>query len=327
MSNKILSIVVPSYNAANYLEETIPTMAEVANPSMLEIIIVNDGSKDNTSEVAAKLANKYPETVRVLNKENGGHGSTINAGIVTAEGKYFKVVDADDWIMTDNLSDLLDYLQTTDDDQIISPYYKFYEDTNTETLEQYNVSRSNYSYDYVAFLKEVKSIPLMHSITIKTSILKENSILIDENCFYVDLEYNTFPMPYINTISYFNKPIYRYRLGRPGQSVSMQSYIKNIKMHEKVCFSLINFYNNYKNKSRVEEEYLSILIQDIISIHAKIYLSMPYSKKVKLDFIKYENHIASLNPYFVKNSRGKKLTLLRSSRYYLFYLLSLVSKK
>lgn len=109
--NKILTITVPSYNAESYLLETIPTMLSVSNPEKLEIIIVNDGSKDNTLAVAQQLKENYPETIVIVDKENGGHGSTINSGIKIATGKYFKVVDADDWIESKNLSELIYYLE------------------------------------------------------------------------------------------------------------------------------------------------------------------------------------------------------------------------
>ena len=84
--NKVLTITVPSYNAENYLLETIPTMLSVSNPEKLEIIIVNDGSKDNTLAVAQQLKENYPETIVIVDKENGGHGSTINSGIKIATG-------------------------------------------------------------------------------------------------------------------------------------------------------------------------------------------------------------------------------------------------
>lgn len=107
---KILTITVPSYNAENYLLETIPTMLSISNIEKLEIIIVNDGSKDNTLAVAQNLKQNYPNTIVIVDKENGGHGSTINAGIKVATGKYFKVIDADDWVESNNLEQLIEYL-------------------------------------------------------------------------------------------------------------------------------------------------------------------------------------------------------------------------
>ena len=114
MQDKILTVVVPSYNAEKYLCETMPSILETRNKDLIDLIIVNDGSTDLTREIAERIERQYPEIVRVINKENGGHGSAVNTGIEYAVGKYFKVVDADDWVDTENLDSLIEYLQKTD---------------------------------------------------------------------------------------------------------------------------------------------------------------------------------------------------------------------
>ncbi|MDG2916315.1 glycosyltransferase family 2 protein [Bisgaard Taxon 10/6] len=324
--NKILSIVVPSYNAGNYLPETIPTMLSISNLDKLEVIIVNDGSQDNTLAIASKLKSDYSDTIVIVDKENGGHGSTINAGIKVATGKYFKVVDADDWVNTENLSLLIDYLSTVDDDEVISPFVKVYTDTKREDVYSYNVSKSRVTYNYESFLSEIDELPKMHAITVKTNILRDNQIRIDENCFYVDLEYNTFPMPYIKTISYFDKPVYRYRLGSPTQSVSMASYIKNVKMHKTVIFALIRFYNQYEKATAIEKRLLESLIEEIITIHTNIHLSMTDVGTSKEEFLSFEHEILSLNKLFSENSLGKKLKILRATNYLTFGLISFLNR-
>lgn len=321
--NKLLSITIPSYNAENYLLETIPTMLAISNLDKLEIIIVNDGSKDNTLEIANKLKTDYPETVVVVDKENGGHGSTINSGIKIAKGKYFKVVDADDWLSTDNLSSLIDYLSTIDDDEVISPFIKVYTDRKYEEIYSYNVSVPKKTYAYDVFLSEVNELPKMHSITIKTDILRNNRIHIDEHCFYVDLEYNTFPMPYIKTISYFDKPVYCYRLGSPTQSVSMTSYIRNLKMHERVIFALIDFYTTYQQSAtKIERKLLEDLIHGVVTTHSNIFLSRKDVKAAKEEFLIFEKKLSALDKQFVDKCVGKKLNILRKTNYFTFDLMS-----
>lgn len=325
--NKVLTITVPSYNAENYLLETIPTMLSVSNPEKLEIIIVNDGSKDNTLAVAQQLKENYPETIVIVDKENGGHGSTINAGIKIATGKYFKVVDADDWIESKNLNKLISYLEKCNDDEIISPFVKVYTDKNTEEVYSYKPKLNQKTYQYDEFLSEINELPKMHAICIKTEILQENNILIDENCFYVDLEYNVFPMPYIKTISYFELPIYRYRLGSPTQSVSMSSYIKNIKMHEKVLFALIHFYNSYQNISKVQKNLLEDLISSVVTTQANIFLARNDVNQAKQEFIDFEKKLENANNIFARKSIGSKLRIVRGSKYLLFSLISLIYKR
>lgn len=323
---KILTITVPSYNAENYLLETIPTMLSISNLEKLEIIIVNDGSKDNTLAVAQQLKENYPNTIVIVDKENGGHGSTINAGIKLATGKYFKVIDADDWVESNNLEQLIEYLSACNDDEVISPFIKVYTDKNTEEEYSYSINSNRKSYQYDKFLGEINELPKMHAISVKTKILQENGIHIDENCFYVDLEYNVFPMPYIHTISYFELPIYRYRLGASTQSVSISSYIKNIKMHEKVIFSLIHFYNSYVTMSVIQKELLKKLILGGVSTHVNIFLSRKDLHSAKNELIEFENKLIQLNSAFYKESLGKKIWLLRKSKYILFPLMSIYTK-
>ena len=325
--NKVLTITVPSYNAENYLLETIPTMLSVSNPEKLEIIIVNDGSKDNTLAVAQQLKENYPETIVIVDKENGGHGSTINAGIKIATGKYFKVVDADDWIESKNLNELIGYLEKCNDDEVISPFVKVYTDKNTEEVYSYKPKLNQKTYQYDDFLSEINELPKMHAICIKTEILQKNNIHIDENCFYVDLEYNVFPIPYIKTISYFELPIYRYRLGSPIQSVSMSSYIKNIKIHEKVLFSLIHFYNSYQNISKVQKNLLEDLISSVVTTQANIFLARDDINQAKKEFIDFEKKLENANNIFARKSIGRKLRIVRGSKYLLFSLISLNYKR
>ena len=112
-NKKILSIIIPTYNAAKFLDKGLSSFIIDDNSllNMLDIIVVNDGSTDNSVEIAQKYVNKYPDVYRILNKENGGHGSAINEGVKIIKGSYFKVVDADDWVNTDVLKETICYLK------------------------------------------------------------------------------------------------------------------------------------------------------------------------------------------------------------------------
>ena len=95
---KILTVVVPAYNIETYVKQCLDSFVQKEILDDIEVLVINDGSKDRTVELAEAYVRKYPETFRVINKENGGHGSTINRGIKEASGRYFKVVDGDDWV-------------------------------------------------------------------------------------------------------------------------------------------------------------------------------------------------------------------------------------
>ena len=91
-----ITFTVPCFNSEDYMEHCIDTL--LTADERAEIIIVDDGSTDRTGEIADNYARNYPEIVRVVHQENGGHGSGVNAGLALATGKYFKVVDSDDWL-------------------------------------------------------------------------------------------------------------------------------------------------------------------------------------------------------------------------------------
>lgn len=180
--SKILTVTIPSYNTEKYIDECLPYLIDERIISDIEILIVSDGSKDNTVSVAQKWADKYPDSIRVIDKENGGHGSTINRGILEATGKYFKVVDGDDWVVTENFVKLVDYLKQVEVDIINNPYLEHNEETTVETpmMNLEIPARNIVEHDQV--VEQIK-IPPMHTITYRTSILKDNEIKIDEKCF------------------------------------------------------------------------------------------------------------------------------------------------
>ena len=326
---KILSVVIPSYNAASFLKETIPTLASISSGDDIEVLIVNDGSKDETLQVAQELEKEYPGIVNIIDKENGGHGSTINAGIREAKGKYFKVVDADDWVDSGNFEKLVQFLHKTDADEIISPYTDVFEDDGTKVENNYfkDCSLKPYQdYDYVNFLEQIQILPRMHSITIKTSILRENNIKIDENMFYVDMEYIVFPTPFIKTIAYTPDSVYQYRRGYEGQSTSIQNYIKNRKMVNHVTFALLDFYNKH-SLSNILEKLVKETIDRCVTIMTNVCLSMEDTKQGKKELLDFDQKLKSMNPEFYYHKQGKKAKVLRYSNYLLFNLLSSYSRK
>ena len=196
----------------------------------IEILVVSDGSKDDTVNVASKWQKKYPQSIRVIEKENGGHGSTINRGIIEATGKYFKVVDGDDWVKTENLVKLVEFLKQIDVDLINNPYFEHDEVTKKETLMMKLQIQSHKINDYEKIVEEIK-IPPMHTVTYRTEILKNNNIHIDEKMFYVDVEYITFPLPFIKTQVYLDFPVYVYRVNSGTQSMAIDNMVKNRAMH------------------------------------------------------------------------------------------------
>ncbi len=198
----LLTVIIPSYNVSQYISKTLNSLIDVPSRNMIEILVINDGSTDSTEKVALSLQTMYPETVRVINKMNGGHGSTINAGIREARGKYFKVIDGDDWVDSKSFEGFLQGLQNTDADVVITPYTV----VNTDDHTNFEVKNDNLigidAGDFDEFLNQISEIYFMHALTFKTEILKKNKKDISENCFYVDQEYIMYPLEFIKTFTY-----------------------------------------------------------------------------------------------------------------------------
>ena len=139
-SDKLLTILVPCYNSAAYMRHCIDSL--LPGGEQMDIIIVNDGSSDETGAIADEYASKYPTMVRAIHQENGGHGEGINQGIKHARGKYFKVIDSDDWTDTKSLNRVLDYLGKNEVDLLVTNYVYEHDDPSTNaTIRFKNVFR------------------------------------------------------------------------------------------------------------------------------------------------------------------------------------------
>ena len=141
MSDKLLSIVVPTYNIAQYIDKCIESFKQVDKKyySTFEVIVVNDGSTDNSLKIVERLIADTQLDIRVITKANGGHGSTINVGINEATGKFFKVIDGDDWIDVSNFEIFIKKLEKADVDLVITDYTEQYIYNQTEKVIFFSV--------------------------------------------------------------------------------------------------------------------------------------------------------------------------------------------
>ncbi|WP_438588592.1 glycosyltransferase family 2 protein [Dubosiella newyorkensis] len=309
---KTITITVPSYNVENTLKETVCSLLEPTVLNDLEILIVNDGSKDNTSSIAHSLEKQYPQTIRVIDKENGGHGSTINTGIKEAKGKYFKIVDGDDWLITEYLPNFIENLKNTEADLIYNPFYEVNDKTKERVMNGKFDSSFNQKNEY-SFSMLAKRIKVqMHSATYKTSILKENNIHVDEHRFYVDAEYMIMPIPYVNTIQILNEPLYLYRVFSDTQSMSVKNMQKNVQHHLDVTLHMLEYYIKVRNSLSEEKEvYIRNRVLDLIQMQYQIYFSFPFDWRVTKDIAKFNKAIYEKDKKIYNESNGKMVRFIR----------------
>lgn len=268
---KILTIVIPSYNSMEFIDKNMKTFIDKRLFERVELLLINDGSTDDTAKRAKAYERKYSGYVRLIDKENGGHGSVINRGIEEASGKYFKVIDADDWVDTDNLLKLVAELERCQDDLILNPYVKVDQRTG-KTINCGKVTKlpKNQTIEFER-VKERNIYPALHSATYKTKILKENNIKLTEKCFYEDFEYNLFPLPYIRTCRMLDFPVYWYLIGQKTQSVNASNGLKNVNMYIEVMYDSLDYYNSRLKKIDINtgkymENFICIFIRSLYNI-------------------------------------------------------------
>lgn len=321
--NKLLTISIAAYNIEKYINKLMASLLDSRILNRIEVLIINDGSTDKTKEISEEYMKQYPKTVRLINKKNAGHGSTINTGIIEATGKYFRALDGDDWINTEDLVQLIKDMEKINVDLILTNSIYCFEGKKNEVKYRNNLIHGKiYSFEQIAPLVKWMSY---HEVIYKTSILKENNIKIDEKCFYVDTEFMIYPIQYINSIIYFNYNIYCYRLGTEGQSVSKKSRIKHIRDSYIVTKSLLNNYKKLPNNmSEKKREYIVKGISRIGIWHISGIMMDKPSKKRLQELKEYEKsiEIVSKKIFIDMENMGRNsrvIKLLRRSKYMLYY--------
>lgn len=282
---KILTVSIAAYNIQKFIDKALNSLV-ISDSNEFEVLIINDGSKDDTLQIAKEYEKKYPNIFKVINKVNGGYGSTINAGIKYASGKYFKQLDGDDWYDTNNLKEILSILKTSDEDIIYTPYYLFFEKDNSIKTIHNKIEKNLNSVLIDEVIKLADPYLPMHSLMFKTDILKKHNIQILENCFYTDVEYAVYPFLFAKTIKIVNIPLYVYRIGREGQSVSIEGRIKHYKDHLKVDNKMLDI---LKNNTKLKKNVLKYLKKYFSSIFASCmsnYLLILKSNRENYNLIK-----------------------------------------
>lgn len=230
---KLLSVVIPSYNSQDYLHHAVDSL--LPGGDAVEILIVNDGSKDNTAAIADEYARQYPGIVRAIHKDNGGHGDAVMTGLAHATGMYFKVVDSDDWVDEDAYPRVLDALRalTAPESQVdlfISNYiYDKVGVTKKHVVHYRNVLPRGrmFTWDDVGRFRVGQYI-LMHSAIYRTQLLRDCGLSLPKHTFYVDNLYVYVPLTHVWKMYYLDVSLYHYFIGREDQSVQEAVMIRRI---------------------------------------------------------------------------------------------------
>jgi len=318
---KILTVVVPVYNVEKYLKRCLDSILIDSILNNLEVIVVNDGSKDNSIDIVREYEKRYPNTIIVIDKENGGHGSTINSALKIASGKYFRVIDSDDWVNSRDFEIFVGKIQDIDCDLIITNYRKEYVYQGESELLTYPklLEGKTYKFDKFDLQDLMGEYFVMANSTYKTSLLKESKVHLFEKTFYVDMQYNTEAIKNVKEFVYLDLDIYRYYIGRKDQSMNMDNFVKNKQSHDRVMRFLIEDYvQNKKGYSSNKQKYLQMIISYMLYTHYSIYCIYDKDKRKAISEIRdFDKYLFSKDEELY-NKIGE-YELIRFNRKYNFY--------
>ncbi len=248
---KYITLAVPCYNSQDYVKRCVESL--LPGGTDVEILLINDGSTDNTAEILDQYEKQYPQIVRAIHKKNGGHGSGVNKGLEEATGLYYKVVDSDDWLDPDAYRTLL---------QTIKLHVSRHEASKAEPLADLYIC--NYVYNHLdegkartmayrnVFPKEnfctwndikrfhASQYLIMHALTYRTELLRKSGMVLPEHTFYVDNIFAYQPLPLVDQIYYLDVDLYQYYLGREDQSVNEKVMMKRIDQQIRITKIIIN---------------------------------------------------------------------------------------
>ncbi len=291
---KTLTISIAAYNVENYIRQTLDSLIDENFIDDLEILVIDDGGTDHTLEIAQEYAERYPQSVFPIHKDNGGYGSTINTGIELATGKYFKQLDGDDWYQTKNIKELLDIMKKVSVDCVLTDYLVY-----REAFEKF-VYKDQYEYmdegEYAFDQSGIKDRFSMYTSAFRTALLKEMSNRLSEHCFYTDIEYSALPLPYIETIFVLHKEIYIYRTGEDGQSVSVTGIEKHYKEHETVFWRLLDIYKTINTEKETNRKIFRLLLEKRMKEHYEFLCVLPDSNTAKHEIKEFTENAQSKCP-------------------------------
>lgn len=229
---KQISIIIPTYNMEAYIGKCLDSLL-IPEFDQVEVLVVNDGSKDRSSEIAHSYANRYPNSIRVIDKPNGNYGSCINAALPLCTGRYVKVLDADDTFGTAAFSQFVQLLPSLNDDVLFTPFITVNEYGMNKHVRTFNNLKGinfNTSYTFKEaydnrFIDEVE----MHSITYLTNIFKRIRYHQTEGISFTDTQWASIPLSQSKSIRFLNiPPVYKYLLGREGQTMDPKCFDRQI---------------------------------------------------------------------------------------------------
>ncbi len=293
---KQISIIIPTYNMEKYIGKCLDSLL-IPEFDKVEVLVVNDGSKDKSSEIAHSYADRYPDSIRVIDKPNGNYGSCVNAALPLCTGRYVKVLDADDTFETKAFSNYVKELSNRNEDVIFNDYTLAFEgkaDVLKPTFFQLGY-KTDKSYTFEEVYRYIISDLHMHCIAYKLANIIEMKYLQTEGVSYTDNEWIYAPMCLAKSFAFINAGyLYRYLLGREGQTVDPSLTLKRIGDHFEVIKTQTVFYEKAEVNG-LRKEYL----ETQLTAHALLVYSIVIESKEQdrlIQLADFDRQIREISP-------------------------------
>jgi len=314
---KLLTISVAAYNVEKFLRDGLEEIAACKNRDLLEVFIVDDGGPDHSLEIAKEFADKYPGVFYPIHKENGGYGTTVNYSVEHATGKYFRLLDGDDYLSTDGLDQLTDFLKENTVDMIITKYKRVGEDGG----EVYNFPKDWGQYGNKIYkIKELKTDYAigMWETSFRTELVKKHHRELPKHTLYTDQLFVGYPLPYVETVAIQPYYLYHYRVGRDEQSISVKSRSKHYQEQLTDTKLLLDYYNEFSDKdfsplcmTRFYSTYLNSF---------KTLLVRDASRKNRKELKNYDKEIKNNYPLiWQEGTRSRLVRLMRKTNFLAYW--------
>lgn len=271
---KILSVAIPCYNSQDYMGKCIESL--LPGGEDVEILIIDDGSKDDTAKIADEYAARYPTIIKAIHQENAGHGGAVNTGLKHATGVYFKVVDSDDWVdaeayprMLNTLKELLGGPDAVD--MVISNYiYDKVGVRRKKIMHYHHMLPVGEVFEWKDVRIRKAHYILMHSVIYRTRLLRECGLQLPTHTFYVDNLFVFQPLPNVRKMYYLDEEFYHYFIGREDQSVNEAVMIGRIDQQLKVNKRMIDVMANLKNLNKFCRKYMESYLEIILTVSSML---------------------------------------------------------
>lgn len=326
--NKLLTIIIPIYNTQEYLRKCLDSLIIKEQLfSLVEIFLIIDGSPDDSLKIAKEYEAKYPDIFTVINKENGGYGSVLKRGIQEAKGKYCKILDSDDWYDKQEFEKYVNELQNIDCDVIVTDFVKEFIFEKRLELQTLPKLKNQHVYQLDENINTLKGdVFVMHRLAYKTEILRKAKIDFPEKVFYTDTLFASIPLIFAKDLYYTNLQLYRYFIGRDGQTIAPESIRKNRKSVETVIkYYYQKFLENKNEMSQQKKIFLLNSLKNLVEMYYRILHHMPFSDANK-ELVVWHKFIKGTANYkdFSQSSMIKYYNLLP---YFIFRYTSFVWNK